>query len=296
MSDPIITPGSYKNWSSINYQKLNSPVFLPFLIFSWLCDWANHFIKSSRFATLIESAGKFTVLIAVIVFFLSADDRKKMKIYQAWQVINTASSGSSGLKYAINDLIDEEQSLSGINLSNARLPNLNLNSIDLENSLFEGTYLWNANFAEAFLYGSTLFDAELKKANLHHANLSRANLSKSNLQEADLRGANLFMAVLKEADLRDADLTGAYLMYANLTNIMNWKHVKSIKMANIFNVKGLSELDFEWALKNNAVNIADMDEWETFKIEAQRMSEDDYKDLNLHEWWMNKRSEFGFSS
>ncbi|MGA9958994.1 MAG: pentapeptide repeat-containing protein, partial [Acidobacteriaceae bacterium] len=71
---------------------------------------------------------------------------------------------------------------------------------------------------------------DLTGANLSHANLSRVDLSR--------------------ADLRDADL-----------NAIAWRTIRSVRLANIKDVKNPPPGFVDWALGAGAVNMASDDEW-----------------------------------
>ncbi|MBW4645985.1 MAG: pentapeptide repeat-containing protein [Goleter apudmare HA4340-LM2] len=90
------------------------------------------------------------------------------------------------------------QSLAGINLSKAYLPQVMLAGANLEQTNLSDAVLIGANLA-----GANLTDANLAGANLTNANLAGANLTNTNLTVANLAGANL----------KDANLTGANLTH-----------------------------------------------------------------------------------
>ena len=109
-------------------------------------------------------------------------------------------------------------SLSGINLSDARLE-----GCTLANCILEGADLSRANLTGAILQGVNLTRANLQGANLSLAQLQEANFTSANLEGADLTGAhlegngtNLTDACLKGVCLKNAYLSGANLKTANL--------------------------------------------------------------------------------
>ena len=82
------------------------------------------------------------------------------------------------------------------------------------------------------------------------------------LRAANLSGANLYDANLANADLVGADLSGAILLEAklveaNLANIKNWRDIKSIENANIYEVKNPPDGFIDWAKDHGAVEIED---------------------------------------
>ncbi len=51
--------------------------------------WVN-WLGSLALFQLLEYAGRLTVLVAVIFYFIEAPERRKQAHYQAWQLINSA--------------------------------------------------------------------------------------------------------------------------------------------------------------------------------------------------------------
>src|SRR6476660_5967717 len=76
-----------------------------------------------RWLELLEYLGTFSILIAVIVYFVEAPQRRKTKHYQAWQVINTAQGkgGSGGRIDALEQLNEDGVALEGGDVSDASL-------------------------------------------------------------------------------------------------------------------------------------------------------------------------------
>jgi len=79
----------------------------------------------------MEYAGRLTVLVAVIFYIVGcperqrqAENQRKTKHYQAWQVINSAQGKkySGGRIDALQDLNKEEVDLIGVDIYNAFLP------------------------------------------------------------------------------------------------------------------------------------------------------------------------------
>ena len=93
--------------------------------------------------------------------------------------------------------------LSGADLREADLRNIQLLGADLRNANLSGADLRNAN-----LSGADLKNANLSGADLTQAYLQGADLKKANLRNATLRGAKLTKTVLKRANKKGADFTG----------------------------------------------------------------------------------------
>jgi uncharacterized protein YjbI with pentapeptide repeats len=79
--------------------------------------------------------------------------------------------------------------------------------------------LSGADLREAYLRELDLIDADLRGADMKGANLEEVNLAGADLRGADLRGANLTNAYLDGVDLYDANLSNTNLIDARgLTN------------------------------------------------------------------------------
>jgi hypothetical protein len=213
------------------------------------CEQLSNLLERWAFLDILGHVGRLTILIAVIAYFMEADERRmqaenqrKAKHYQAWQVINAAQGkrGSGGRIDALQELVEDRVRLNGVDVSNAYL-----SQIEIE----------NASLYDANLSGASLYNANLSGAQLLNANLSRANLVAANLQYADLSRSNL-----SGAELVNANLSGANLEGANLLNIRFWQRVKSIEFANIYGVKNPPDGFIKWAKERGAVSIEDTEE------------------------------------
>lgn len=245
--EPRPYPGS---WAE-NRSRIRRPWTVPFHYVEWATrQLAYHLSRWSLFEVL-EYAGRFTVLVAVVIYFSEAPDRRKQKHYQAWQVINSAAgkSGNGGRLDALQELNEDRVSLAGIELSKAFLQGLQCPGADL-------------HFA-------TLQECDLRNCDLRRANLSGADLNAANLRNADLRGCNAAGADLFNCDLVGADLSGADLVRADLRNAdlrdAKWTGVVGIGLANIHGVENAPEGFVQWALQHGAVSIDNDDAWAAAK-------------------------------
>ncbi len=102
--------------------------------------------------------------------------------------------------------------LSGINLSQCYLFEVDLSDLNLSHANLTRACLIGANLSRANLSRADLKGAYLDQANLKSANLSWSKLLGANLKAADLRGANLSGAQLVLADLADANLRQSGLL------------------------------------------------------------------------------------
>jgi hypothetical protein len=144
------------------------------LAIEWAFEQANHGLHQWAFVEFLEYAGRFTILVVAIFWFLEAGDRAKERHYRAWDLINSArgSTGDGGRKDALQDLNKDGVSLAAAPLEKASLP-----KVDLRGAYLVGTRLEGANLAAANLEG-----ARLGGANLHYADLGGArNLTQDQL-------------------------------------------------------------------------------------------------------------------
>ncbi len=156
-------------------------------------------IRESVLLNIVES---FSILMAVLLFFLESPDRNKQAHYEAWKVIDSAYGLKSSYAriQALQDLNEDGISLNRLNAPEADLKGINLETADLSNS---------------YISGCDLSQAKLEKVNLSHAELVESNFTNSDLNNARLTGANLSYAHFIDANLFNADLVGASLIGAN---------------------------------------------------------------------------------
>jgi uncharacterized protein YjbI with pentapeptide repeats len=292
-------------------QTIKHKWLVPFIFAEWLCEWLSYSLGKWAFIDILGYAGRFAILLAVVSYVRGcperqrqAEDQRKAKQYQAWQVIivSHGKPGGGGRKAALEDLYKDDVSLAGVDISRAYLPRLNLAGADLTDANLAGAKLQDANLGGAFLSdanlgGAFLYDAnlagghlssadlagaDLRLANLAGAILIDANLAGAFLRAADLAGADLRLANLAGAILVDADLTGADLFEANLAganlrntnlqNIKSWRNIRSMKLANIYGVENPPEGFMEWATapEQGAVLIKDEEEWMKLVVEKRQ--------------------------
>ena len=220
---------------------------LPLRRFEWMFEWAAYTLSRWSFLEVLEYLGSLSVLVGVIFYFSESGDRIKQRHYQAWQVINTAQGkgGSGGRIEAMQELNADRVPLVGVDASLAFLQGIHL----------EGASLLRADLSAADLRGSVLRSADLTFANLHSANfrvssLQNADFTFANLSDTDLVGSDLTGAKFDSADLSSADMRNT-----NLQEI-SWKHIASIRSANIAGVRNAPEGFRDWALKNGAIENA----------------------------------------
>lgn len=225
----------------------------PFHAIEHGAEWLTQHMSNWAFLEALEHLGKFSVLIAVVFYFLETGDRIKQKHYQAWQVINTSQGkgGSGGRIEALHELNNDRVPLVGVDVSGAFLQGVHLNRANLLRANFQSADIRNAMFRRANLTYANLASANLREADLDHADLENATLEGADFNYALLTDAKLAGASLDQADLRNADLRG-----------MDWKKISSIKLADIFGVKNAPAGFIDWAIKNGAVSLESDEAWD----------------------------------
>jgi hypothetical protein len=220
---------------------------VPVLAIDWVFEWLAFALSRWSFLEVLDYLGSFSILVAVIFYFSESGDRLKQKHYQAWQVINTAQGkgGSGGRIEALQELDQDGVPLVGVDVSGAflqeirlpgaRLLRADLNAVDARNSDFQG--------------------ADLMGGNLHFGNFRESNFRDANLQGADLSDADFCSANLSGAVLDGATLDAADLGNTDLGNV-KWEQIKSLKGANIRQVRNAPEGFIQWATQHGAVTTA----------------------------------------
>lgn len=218
---------------------------VPLYYLNWRADWAAYLLSKWPLTALLEYLGSFSILFAVIFYFAGAPDRLKQKHYQAWQVINTAAGkgGNGGRIDALRELNDDRVALIGVDVADAYLEGLQLEKAQARRANFSSTDLRYARFKGAHLEQSVFLSA-----NLRGADLSECNLADSQFDDADMVGASLARADVAGISLQRADLRGV-----DLSQIKNWRQIKAISQANIFDIKNAPDGFVNWAKKMGAV-------------------------------------------
>lgn len=219
----------------------------PFLAIGWTWGWIAYCISKSTVLQVLEYVRGFGVVIAVALYFYESGDRIKQKHYQAWEVINTAQGkgGNGGRIDALQELDADRVPLVGVDVSGAFLQGTHLEKAYLARSNFSG-----ADVRSAVFESSDFSDADLRSANFRECNCAHVSFRRSILDDADFWGADL-----TGVDLTDVTLANTDLSNADLRGI-EWKHIKILKMANIYGVKNAPNGFVSWALSNGAVQIS----------------------------------------
>ena len=174
-------------------------------------------LKNAALLDIINLVAGVTIIISLITWWTGRRERWEDEIFSTWQVVNDASEDKSGVtRLALERLLRNSFSLSGIDLDKTNLIRANLQEADLSLASLQQADLGKANLQEADLSGASLQQAVLRKANLQEAVLDSANLQQADLVSANLQQADLGSANLQEADLFEANLQQAFLFEANL--------------------------------------------------------------------------------
>ena len=221
----------------------------PFVFIDWLIQWAAFGLSRFSLLELLEYCGSFSILFAVVLYFVEAPQRQKMKHYEAWQVINSAQGkgGNGGRFDALEDLNHDHISFVGIDLSDASL---------------EGITLLRAELRRA-----EMVDADFMNSNLSQANLDWGDLAGANFRNADLTGISLYNASLKDVDLTggtlrnanidDVKFDGADLTNVDLAGITNWNDtLNTYLQTNIHAVRNAPDGFIQWAKSRGAVDTS----------------------------------------
>jgi Pentapeptide repeats (8 copies) len=225
---------------------------VPFLALDWLGKWLAYWLSGWAILEVLEYVETFSLLVVVVFYFLEGPNRIKQKHYQAWQVINTAQGkgGSGGRVEALEELLQDDVSLVGVDVSGAYLLDVKLDKGRLDRSNFHGSDARGGSFQRAKMQF-----ADFSSANIRSGNFGKADLRNANFEDADLNGATL-----AEADLRDADLSRMDLRNTDLKQV-KWKEISDIKLANIFGVRNAPDGFINWALSHGAVAIQSDNDW-----------------------------------
>ncbi|UCH63542.1 MAG: pentapeptide repeat-containing protein [Fidelibacterota bacterium] len=251
-------------------------VFVWLFYVEWLMEWVAYWFSRWALIEILGYIARFSILVAVIAYFAGADDRRqqaedqrKTKHYQAWQVINAAHGkpGDGGRTDALQDLNRDRISLYRIDLSGAILGGtsedalwigVDLPGAKLSEAVLRRTVMSRANLREArmsycdldsaYLRYADLTEASLYEADLTSADLSGADLTGASLYEADLTGALLYDVDLTDATLALATLAGAYLRNARIANIKGWENIRDLRLADVYGVVSPPEGFLEWAV------------------------------------------------
>lgn len=233
----------------------------------------NQNTTDNKINSLLARLTNIAIIVGVATFIAGERQRHNLKVYQAWQTINTAhgQSGDGGRRKAIEFLNSsngrkfpwfwkarQKYNLTDLDVSKASLYSIDLSNAELVSANFQQARLGNANFQNADLFGVNFQDTFANQANFQNANLNVADfkdayLDEVNFQNAYLKGAdfeeahsarsnfqnaNLEWTIFRDAYLGEAKLRDANLEQAELQNAVlkraDFKNA-NLKQANLHN-------------------------------------------------------------
>jgi hypothetical protein len=217
---------------------------VPLLAIEWVFEWMAFALSRWAFLVVLEYMGGFSILVVVIFYFSESGDRLKQKHYQAWQVINTAQGkgGSGGRIEALQELDGDGIPLVGVDVSGAFLQGVRLPGARLLRADLNAVDARNSDVRAADLTGANLRSGNFRESNLGGTNLKDADLGEADLCSANLNGAVLDGATLDAADLENTDLSK-----------VQWRNIRSLKGANIWQVRNAPDGFVQWATQHGAV-------------------------------------------
>ena len=160
---------------------------------------------------LLTRLGWLSLIGVAIAMALQLAEIHQQQEYLSWAILslNQGNKANGGRFLALETLMLFGSNLSGLNLKDAILPEIDLSGASLIRADFERAILFESN-----LSGTTLLNANLRQTHLEQANLSEADLELADftgaiLNRANLSGANFYRANFKSANLSGADLRGS---------------------------------------------------------------------------------------
>ena len=136
-------------------------------------------------------------------------------------------------KEKLINLIRENTSFKGANLSKVDLSNLDLSRVD-----FSSANLSRVNLSDCNLFDANLKNVELLGADLSNSDLTSADLNGSDLTRSNLHGVRLWHADLENAIVIEANLGHSDLWNAKLFNARFWR-------TNLLHAISLSKKNFQ---------------------------------------------------
>lgn len=206
-------------WSEWREHRLTS-VWRSYLILEWAMEWIAYWFEGLAFFKLLEYAGKLTVLVVVVTWFMESDQRQIDRQLRAWELINSAagSSGDGGRRIALEELYQYGMSLATAPLAHAYLARVRLAGAELMWADFTEAILDDADLSGASLFEAKFDGARLSQADLHNANLLQATLTSAFLRHVNFGNSGMGGADMSGSDLEDAYLVDATLNGANLSD------------------------------------------------------------------------------
>jgi hypothetical protein len=253
-----------KRWAEYRAE-MTRPWALPFYAVDWACAHLAYRVGRWSILRVLEHAGSFSILVAVIFWIAEAPERTQQRHYQAWQVINTAQGkgGSGGRLDALEQLNEDHVPLVGVDVAEAYLQDVKLEKAELRRASFRAADLRKAHLKSAKMEDSSFRSANLRGADLRNVDLSGADLIDCDMEDVNLAGANLHGANFAKADLRGVDFSGA----------TDWQSIESMNLANIDGIKNAPKDFVVWAISKGAVQFKSTQAWNAAMHHADEVDE-----------------------
>ncbi|CAG8756923.1 20679_t:CDS:2, partial [Cetraspora pellucida] len=209
---------------------------------------------------------------------------------------DTNISGADLSNKILNNLQAERAKLDNVNFQNAKLKYANLQSASFQNARLQNADLQSSSLQDANFQNANFQNANLRSANFQNARLQNADLQSSILQDANFQNANLQNANLRGLSLKNIHFEDADLSYADLQNTIiqdvNFKNAK-LKYTNFqkANISGsslqnarLKGADLSFAvLQNTILQYANFEnaKLQNTNLRGSSLQNADFKDADL---------------
>jgi uncharacterized protein YjbI with pentapeptide repeats len=195
-------------------------------------------LKSWAFLDLLQILGSFSLIVAAVSYCTGADDRaraqedaRKSRQYQAWQVITNAQGkpGNGGRVQALGELNADQVDLTGVDITGAYLPNLQLARATLTNGRGDSAVIVRADLRQATLSEGSFRKAQFAETDfrdvraismtLDSAKIMSSCLDLGTFDHSSFRGATFAELAIRHADFQWADFRGAVLFLVRFDSV-----------------------------------------------------------------------------
>ncbi|CAG8717940.1 10996_t:CDS:2, partial [Cetraspora pellucida] len=166
--------------------------------------------------------------------------------------VQVASANAITILAQAGVLIDDlnDTNISGADLSNKILNNLQAERAKLDNVNFQNARVKDTNLRSASFQNANLQNANLRSANFHNARLQNADLQSSTHRDANFQNANLQNANFRGLYLQNIHFEDADLSYADLQNTI----IQDVNFKNVrFKYTNFEDADLSYADLQNTI-------------------------------------------
>jgi uncharacterized protein YjbI with pentapeptide repeats len=234
-------------------------------------DWIKSSPTVQSFVFLGESLGKLAIFIAIISYIIEYPNREKQRYYQAWQAINSArmSTGDGGRRKAIGDLIDMNNDLRGIDLTNATIEGFDLRGVFMPDSHFNSASISDTLFSckpsmmalmrscQRTVMTGAFFGTDTQEISGTNNQLT-VKITNNHFESSQMNGTTLQNAILEKNIFEDADMESVYFSSVTFNKANSFKnsHLDRAHLRNIqYNAVGSGKdinVDLTGAFLNDA--------------------------------------------